>query len=101
MVPEVGLSNFFSIDSEVVLDLRAASINTAIAKSLNTNIFTHQKNKVLKTITLYGANASGKSNVIKAIRFCNAMVYEFHRHNESAVYKFHPFKLSNRKNKPS
>ena len=101
MILEIRLSNFFSIDEEVVLDLRAASINTAIAKNLNTNIFTHEKNKLLKTIVLYGANASGKSNIIKAIRFCNAMVYESHRHNESTVYKFYPFKLSNNKNKPS
>lgn len=101
MVLEIRISNFFSIDSEVVLDLRAASINTAITKSLENNVFQLDKNAVLKVIAMYGANASGKSNIIKAIRFCNAMIYESHRHNENTLFKFSPFKLSNSKNKPS
>lgn len=101
MVLEIRISNFFSIKDEVVLDLRAANINTKKAKALKTNIFETNKTKVLKTIAIYGANASGKSNIIKAIRFCNAMVFESHLHNENTVYKFKPFKFQGYKNKPS
>ncbi len=101
MVLEIRIGNFFSIKDEIVLDLRAANINTQKAKALKSNIFETNKTKVLKTIAIYGANASGKSNIIKAIRFCNAMVFESHLHNENTVYKFKPFKFQGYKNKPS
>lgn len=101
MVLEIRISNFFSIKDEVVLDLRAANINTKKAKALKSNIFETNKTKVLKTLAIYGANASGKSNIIKAIRFCNAMVFESHLHNENTIYKFKPFKFQAYKNKPS
>ena len=101
MVLEIRLSNFFSIKDEIVLDFRAAKINTQKAKALNNNIFDFDKTQVLKTVALYGANASGKSNIIKAIRFCNAMVFESHRHNENTSYKFQPFKFKGCSKKPS
>lgn len=101
MVLEIRLSNFFSIKDEVILDFRAANIKSANAKALKKNVFDYNKSDVLKTIVLYGANASGKSNIIKAIRFCNAMVFESHNHNENTVYNFTPFKFENFSNKPS
>lgn len=101
MVLEIRLSNFFSIKDEVVLDFRAANIKSANAKALENNLFKHEKTEVLKTIVIYGANASGKSNIVKAIRFCNAMVFESHNHNENTVYNFQPFKFEGFPNKPS
>lgn len=101
MVLEIKISNFFSIKDEVVLDFRAASINSANARNLKDNLFVHDKTEVLKTLVLYGANASGKSNIIKAIRFCNAMVFESHNHNENTIYNFQPFKFENYPNQPS
>lgn len=101
MVLEIKISNFFSIKDEVVLDFRAASIKSANARNLEDNLFEHDNTEVLKTLVLYGANASGKSNVIKAIRFCNAMVFESHNHNENTIYNFQPFKFENYPNKPS
>ena len=93
MVLEIRISNFFSIKDEIVLDFRAANIKSANAKALQDNIFEENKTDVLKTITIYGANASGKSNIIRAIRFCHAMVFESHIHNENTVYNFQPFKF--------
>lgn len=93
MVLEIRISNFFSIKDEIVLDFRAANIKSANAKALQDNIFEEDKTDVLKTIAIYGANASGKSNIIKAIRFCHAMVFESHIHNENTVYNFQPFKF--------
>ena len=101
MVLEIRLSNFFSIKEEIVLDFRAAKINTQKAKVLNNNVFDFKKMQVLKTVALYGANASGKSNIIKAIRFCNAMVFKSHRHNENTSFKFQPFKFKGCSRKPS
>lgn len=101
MVLEIRFSNFFSIKDKVVLDFRAANIKSANAKMLGNNIFEQSKTNILKTVIIYGANASGKSNIIKAIRFCNAMVFESHKHNENTVYNFLPFKFEGYPNKPS
>lgn len=101
MILEIRLSNFFSIKDEVLIDFRAANIKSANAKALKNNTFQHDKSEVLKTLIIYGANASGKSNIIKAIRFCNAMIFESHNNNENTIYSFVPFKFENYKNKPS
>lgn len=101
MVLEIRLSNFFSIKDEIVLDLRAANIKTQNSKILKDNIFEYNKISVLKSVAIYGANASGKSSIINAIRFCNAMVFESHLHNENTVYNFKPFKFNGYENKPS
>ncbi len=101
MILEIRLSNFFSIKDEIVLDLRAGNINTQKSKALPQNVFTFDKRKVLKTVALYGANASGKSNIIKAIRFCSSMVFTSHIHNENTVFNFKPFKFYGYANKPS
>ncbi len=101
MVLEIRLSNFYSIRDEITLDLRAAGIHTQKAKALQDNVFETNKTKVLKTVAIYGANASGKSNVIKAIRFCNAMVFNSHLHNENTVFPFKPFKFDGFSKKPS
>ncbi len=101
MILEIRLSNFFSIKDEITLDLRAGNIKTQKAKALSNNVFEFEKNKVLKTVALYGANASGKSNIIKAIRFCNSMVFSSHQHNENAIFKFQPFKFKGYQKKPS
>ncbi|HAN00778.1 MAG TPA: ATPase [Marinilabiliales bacterium] len=101
MILEIRLSNFFSIKDEVTIDFRAANIKSANAKALKNNIFQQDKSDILKTLIIYGANASGKSNIVKAIRFCNAMVFESHNHNENTIYNFIPFKFENYSNKPS
>ena len=101
MVLEIRIGNLFSIKDEITIDFRAANIKSANAKALADNIFTENDTDILKTIVIYGSNASGKSNIIKAIRFCNAMVFESHKHNESTVYNFQPFKFNGYDNKPS
>ena len=63
MILEIRLSNFYSIKDEVVLDLRAANIKSKNAKALKNNIFKFEDTDVLKTVAIYGANASGKSNI--------------------------------------
>ena len=101
MLLEIRLSNFFSIKKEIILDFRAGTINSARARSLSRNVFAFDDIEVLKTIAIYGANASGKSNIIKAIRFCHAMVFESHLHNENTKYNFKPFKFESYPQKPS
>ena len=101
MVLEIQLTNFFSIKDTVILDLRAGNINTEKSRVLTENTFPFDDIDVLKTIAIYGANASGKSNIMKAIRFCNAMVFESHNHNENTVFNYLPFKFDGFNSKPS
>ena len=70
MVLEIRLSNMFSFRDEVTLDLQAAKIQTKKARELEGNLFSVDGEQMLKSVALFGANASGKSNVIKAIRAC-------------------------------
>lgn len=101
MILEIRLSNFFSIKEEVVLDLTAGNSQSKKAQELSQNVFQFKDTTVLKTVALYGANASGKSSIIKAIRFCCRMVFESHKNNENVVFNFQPFKFEGYKNKPS
>lgn len=93
MVLEIRLSNFFSIKDEVVLDMRAANIQSKKAKELEENIFVCGNERLLKTVAIYGANASGKSSIIKAIRACVRMIFESHNYNEDTIFAFTPFKF--------
>lgn len=93
MIVEIKLSNFFSVMDEVVLDMRAANIQNKKSKELEENTFSYQKGRLLKTVAIYGANASGKSSIVKAIRACVGMIINSHNHNENTVFPFAPFKF--------
>jgi hypothetical protein len=93
MVLEIRLSNFFSLRDEVVLNLQAANLQTKKAKDLEGNTFVCNDERMLKTVAIYGANASGKSSVIKAIRACVQMIFDSHNYNENTVFGFKPFKF--------
>lgn len=62
MLLQFSANNFASFKDELVLTLVPSSDNDH-----KENVFTEGKFSVLKNVALYGANASGKSNVIKAI----------------------------------
>jgi uncharacterized protein len=101
MILEIHLSNFFSIKDEIVLDLRAGNSQSRKVRDLENNVFAYNNEKILKAIALYGANASGKSNIIKAIRFCCNMVTQSHLNNENVIFLFAPFKFEGFPEKPS
>ena len=101
MVLEIRLSNMFSFRDEVTLDLQAAKIQTKKARELEGNLFSVDGEQMLKSVALFGANASGKSNVIKAIRACVNMVRSSHNHNVDTKFAISPFKFEDYVNKPS
>jgi len=64
MLKRFIIENFLSFDNETVLDL------TSGRGEIHLNHLNRFKNiKILKTAIIYGANASGKSNLIKAIDY--------------------------------
>lgn len=101
MVLEIRLSNMFSIKDEIVLDMTSSGSKSRNASMLSSNCFLYKDYELLKTVAIYGANASGKSNILKAITFCCLMVLNSHNHNEGVTFNFKPFKFDGYSGKPS
>jgi len=103
MILEIRLSNFFSIKDEIVLDMRAGNSKTQKVQNLQNNTFSYKDMQILKSVAIYGANASGKSNIIKAIRCCISLILQSHTYNENIRFDYTPFKFEGylHINKPS
>ena len=101
MILKIEFENFFSIKNRIRIDFRAANINTALARELSHNVMEWKGVPVLKTIGLFGPNASGKSNILKAITFCCRMILDSHLYNEGKVFDFEPFKFDGWPNRSS
>lgn len=93
MVLEIALTNFFSINEKITLDLQAAKIQTKEARALAENTFSVGGERLLKTVAIYGANASGKSNIIKGVKAAVDMILDSHNYNEGDNFGFKPFKF--------
>jgi uncharacterized protein len=76
MIVEFSVQNFRSISSLQTISFAATSLNSS-KDNLEVdqrNIFNEGDQNLLKTVGIYGANASGKSNIIKALEyFCEAI----------------------------
>lgn len=101
MILELRLSNIFSLRDEITLDLQAAKIQTKKGRELEGNLFRVGDEQLLKSVAIFGANASGKSNVIKAIRACVEMIRSSHNYNEDTTFGFVPFKFDGYDQRPS
>ncbi|MDH4330312.1 MAG: ATP-binding protein [Candidatus Moranbacteria bacterium] len=85
------VKNFRSIKDEVYLDLRATSDKTMKAQS----VFENDKTALLKSAAIYGPNASGKSNIFKALIVFRLMILEsLLRSNTSVDLPAEYFKLN-------
>ena len=101
MILKIEFENFFSIRDQVRIDFRAANINTALTRELSHNVMEWNGVSVLKSVGLFGPNASGKSNIMKAIAFCCRMILDSHLYNEGTEFDFEPFKFDGCQEKPS
>lgn len=64
------VKNFASFKDEVILDLRAVSY-----KEMKSHVLEAGENKVVKTLSIYGKNASGKSNLVSALYYFESFVF--------------------------
>lgn len=101
MVLRFRLKNVFSFRDEITLDLQAAKIQTEKGKALSGILFTINGEQILKSISMFGANASGKSNVIKGIKACVNMIRSSHTYNENTIFQVAPFKFDGYDKQPS
>lgn len=93
MILKIEFENFFSIRDRVRIDFQAANINTALTRELGHNVMEWNGVHVLKSVGLFGPNASGKSNIMKAVDFCCRLILNSHLNNEGVVFNFEPFKF--------
>lgn len=89
MLIELRIKNFRSFRDEQVLSLVASS-----DKTLEENCTAVGKLRLLKAIGIYGANASGKSNLIKAIDIMQKLVLNSADFKPGANLRIRPFLLN-------
>ena len=91
MLVEFKFSNYKSFKDEQVLTMVASS-----EKRLSENLITAsnlKKNKLVKSSVIYGANASGKSNLINALHFVRTFVKKSAKSNPETKIPVQSFQL--------
>lgn len=96
MLIEFTVGNFRSFREPVTLSLEAASIASEDKSVDENNIIPISKNLTLLTsAAIYGANASGKSNLVKALNFMKNLVLNSARESQAdEPIKVQPFRLN-------
>jgi len=94
MLVEFRVKNFRSFRDEQVLSLVASSDT-----DLEGNCTTEGKMKLLKAAGIYGPNASGKSNLIKAIDIMRDIILNSANYNPLAKLPIQPFLLDDESQK--
>lgn len=84
MFLQFKVENFLSFDKEITFNLLASD-----ETKLKGHIVEANRLSVLKTAALYGANASGKSNLIKSIDFSRSVIIN----DQFQKISYRPFKL--------
>lgn len=93
MIISLRFKNFFSLRDEVVLDFTADIKSRKQKDCLPENLIEFDGDKFVNIIGLFGSNAAGKSNIIKAMDFCRRLVLTSHLNNEGYKFDFEPFKF--------
>jgi hypothetical protein len=89
MVIEFSVANFLSFKERRTISFKAKSIS-----ELKQNTFTENKNKLVRSIVVYGANSSGKSNLIKAFERMKSLVLSSVKLNDTDTLDYDPFLLN-------
>ena len=97
------VKNYTSFKDEAILDMRAVSYKQHPTHLLET----HDGVKLVKTVAIYGANASGKSNFVSAMFFFENYIFDqfisksedndFESYNKRMATRLEPFLLADRK----
>ena len=69
MLVNFSVSNFASFDNEQLFSMEAGK-----SRSFSERLYTTKNLKILKFMAIYGANASGKSNLVSAIEFAKNLI---------------------------
>ena len=86
---EFTVGNFLSFKDKKTLSMEASTI-----RELPQNILKTGDYKLLKSAAIYGANSSGKSNLIKALKFMQDTIINSSKLNSTDKLNVSPFLLA-------
>lgn len=89
MIVEFTVGNFLSFNTKKTISFEAKGIS-----ELKNNVISANKHNLLRSAVVYGANSSGKSNLINAFDYMKDTVLSSVKLNDSDELDFHPFLLS-------
>lgn len=105
MLIEFSVGNYRSFKDVVTLSMEATNIKSRDEELDQRTVFTapNGKTRLLTSAAIYGANASGKSNLIKAFAFVRTMVLRsLQRLADGDLIEVEPFRLAvSTREKPS
>ncbi len=90
MLIEFTIGNFLSFKDKKTLSLEA----TSIKEHFETNLIQNEKYSLLKGAVIYGANAGGKSNFIKAMSTMRRLVLQSFNASSATELNVTPFLLN-------
>ena len=96
MLIEFTIQNILSFKEKVTLSLLASGLT-----GLENNYINIDNKKILKTIALYGANASGKTNLFKAISIIKEMLIQSNNMDINDLLPITSFEFENLEKQPS
>lgn len=97
MLVQFSVENYMSIKEKIIFSMLASC-----DKELSENLINGRNERYLKSAVIYGANASGKSNIIKAINSVIKMIQNSNNMQPGMILPIVPFKFDkNYTNKPS
>ncbi|MDE6577505.1 MAG: ATP-binding protein [Muribaculaceae bacterium] len=94
MIVALKFKNFFSLRDETVIDFTADITTVRNANFLPQNLIKHNSDLFINIIGLFGSNAAGKTNLIKAMQLCRNMVINSGMPGNNVWQDFTPFKFS-------
>ena len=89
MLVQFTVGNFLSFNGQRTISLKAKGI-----AELKENVSSFAPEKLLRSMVIYGANSSGKSNLIKALERMRDVVMNSVRLNDADELDYTPFLLS-------
>ena len=91
MIIEFSVANFLSFKDKVTFSMLANS-----SDGLNDNYIEVNNRKILKTSAIYGANASGKTNLFKILTIVISMLRNSNYINVNSKLPIVPLQLQNK-----
>lgn len=88
MLIEFSIENFLSFKEKVTFSMVAS-----LDKDLENNLIKTDNVRLLKTSAIYGANASGKTNLFKTLAYISSMISSSNVHDPNTLLPIIPFKL--------
>jgi AAA15 family ATPase/GTPase len=95
MLIEFRVTNFRSFRDEAALSL-LASRDQHLSSTNLVSVNAPRSTQILRSAVVYGANASGKSNLLRALQFMRGMVVESAAFQPEQGFNVQPFRLDGR-----